>query len=381
MISARPRRAQQSTRAVRLARLAVPGLLLGLATTGVVSATTGPAVRDAGGPPVVAASPSAAAQVDPRTSPLSRGLSEARPALTEAAAAKAARAKVTAAKEKAAALKAAEAKAAALKAAKAEAAALKVAKAKAKAEAAKAEAAQQKAARERAARERAAQAKVLAAALRSLDTRYTRVDLNVRVAADPRSPLLTVLDQRSRLSVTSVLRDGWRYVSYQGKGGWVKNQYLVDERPVVPKKKKKAVPAAAAATATTAAGGGTSSAACRGSSSVESGLTPDAVRVHRAICARFPSITAYGGVRADSLPEHPSGRALDAMVSGSTGWEVARWVRANAQQLGVSEVLFAQRIWTVQRSGEGWRSFSDRGSASANHYDHVHVSVYRNSGG
>jgi hypothetical protein len=69
------------------------------------------------------------------------------------------------------------------------------------------------------------------------------------------------------------------------------------------------------------------------------------------------------------------------MISDSTvGWQIANWVRANASRLGVSEVLYSQRIWTVQRSSEGWRFMSDRGSATANHYDHVHVTVYGNSG-
>ena len=35
----------------------------------------------------------------------------------------------------------------------------------------------------------------------------------------------------------------------------------------------------------------------------------------------------------------------------------------------------------MQRSGEGWRGMSDRGNATANHFDHVHISVYGNSGG
>ena len=352
----RPRRAEQSTRTARVARLAVPVLLLGLATTGVVSAATGPAASDASGVPVATA-PTSGAAADRSASSVSRGLTDARPALDEAELARTARTEAKAAQEKAAREKAAEAAAA-------------------KAAAAEKKAARAKAARAKAAREKAAQAKVLASALRSLDTRYTRVDLNVRAAADQDSRLLTVLDTRSKLSVTSVVRGGWRYVSYQGKGAWVKNQYLVERRPAAPKKK-----AAAAATSGGTSSAGTSSAACKGSSGVERGLTPDAVRVHRAICARFPSVTAYGGVRADSLPEHPSGRALDAMVSGSTGWEIARWVRANAKQLGVSQVLFAQKIWTVQRGGEGWRGFPDRGSATANHYDHVHVTVYGSSGG
>jgi len=340
--------------------VAVPGLLLGLATTGVVSATTGPTADDAASTSVVAVTPSAA--TGSRSSSVSRGLSEARPALPEAAAAEASRAEVTAAKQRVAKKKAAQARAAAA----------------AKAETARQQAAALEAAEEKAARQRATQARLLATALRSLDTRYTRVNLNVRAAADQDARLLTVLETRSKLSTTSVLRDGWRYVSYQGKGAWVKDQYLVEKRPAAPKKEKTAT---AGTSGRTSSAGGTSSAACAGGSAVEAGLTPDAVRVHRALCARFPSVTAYGGVRADADSYHSSGRALDAMISGSRGWEVARWVRANASQLGVSEVIFSKRIWTVQRGSEGWRSMSDRGSVSANHFDHVHVSVYGSSGG
>ena len=69
------------------------------------------------------------------------------------------------------------------------------------------------------------------------------------------------------------------------------------------------------------------------------------------------------------------------MISDSTvGWDMARWVRANASRLGVMEVIYRQQIWTVQRSSEGWRRCPDRGSPTANHMDHVHVSVYGNSG-
>jgi hypothetical protein len=41
----------------------------------------------------------------------------------------------------------------------------------------------------------------------------------------------------------------------------------------------------------------------------------------------------------------------------------------------VTEVIWARRIWTVQRNSDGWRSMEDRGSATANHFDHVHVTV------
>ena len=34
------------------------------------------------------------------------------------------------------------------------------------------------------------------------------------------------------------------------------------------------------------------------------------------------------------------------------------------------------RAGAAGRAGEGWRWQPDRGSTTANHYDHVHVSVY-----
>ena len=348
MVGQRPRRALRAPLSVRVARIAVPGLLVGLATTGVVAATTGPADSTIAVPAAVVSS-AAPTEREQRTS---RAEGDARPALSSAAAA--------AAQAKTAAAAKAKAKAKAASAAKAKAAdAAARSKAKAKAKAAKAEA-EAAAAR--------AKATVKPPALEVVGSRYTRVDLNVRAAADPGSTLLTVLTSGSKLSVTDTVRDGWRYISYSGRGAWVKNQYLVTKKPV-------------AAKATTSAPAGLSSAACSGGSAVESGLTPDAIRVHRAICARFPAVRSYGGVRADSLPAHPSGRALDAMVSDTgLGRQIANYVRANAQQLGVSEVIFAQQIWTVQRGSEGWRSMSDRGSATANHYDHVHVTVYGSSG-
>ncbi|MFC7586838.1 hypothetical protein ACFQYP_26215 [Nonomuraea antimicrobica] len=46
----------------------------------------------------------------------------------------------------------------------------------------------------------------------------------------------------------------------------------------------------------------------------------------------------------------------------------------NAKRLGIMYVIYRQRIWHV-RTG-AWRTMSDRGGTTANHYDHPHVSVY-----
>jgi resuscitation-promoting factor RpfB len=123
--------------------------------------------------------------------------------------------------------------------------------------------------------------------------------------------------------------------------------------------------------------GGISEAPCPSGSSVEDGLTANAVSVHRAVCAQFPEVGSYGGLYPGDDGEHGVGRALDIMVSDlSLGDAVAAWVRAHHARLGVSEVLWSQHIWTTQRSSEGWRLMEDMGSATANHYDHVHVTVY-----
>lgn len=191
--------------------------------------------------------------------------------------------------------------------------------------------------------------------------RYATESLNIRAGAEAQAKVLTVVDAGTKLTVTDTVTKGYRLVEYRDKSRWVTDKFLTKKKP-------------------TSTSGGLSTAACSSGSAMESGLTEDAVRVHRALCARYPQVASFGG-RRPSNDFHGSGRAVDAMISDSTvGWQMARWVQANAKRLGVSEVIYSQKIWTVQRGSEGWRSMSDRGSATANHYDHVHVSVYGNSG-
>ena len=201
--------------------------------------------------------------------------------------------------------------------------------------------------------------------LKITDSKYATTELNVRTKPQDDAHVVGVVRAGTKLSVTSTVTDGFRYVSYHHKGRWVKDEYLSDKKPTSG--------SAAAAAASLAR-------PCPSGSSMESGLTPDAIRVHRALCHRYPQISSFLGRRTSS-GYHGQGRAVDNMISDSTiGWEIARWVRANAKELGAMEVIYRQHIWTVQRSSEGWRSMSDRGSPTANHMDHVHVSVYGNSG-
>lgn len=102
-----------------------------------------------------------------------------------------------------------------------------------------------------------------------------------------------------------------------------------------------------------------------------SGLAANTVAVMRAVKARYPQVSLLTAGSQD----HATGHAVDIMVSGGMGDEIAAYVRANASSLGVHYIIWSQKIWNVQRSSEGWRPMSDRGSTTANHYDHVHVSV------
>lgn len=189
---------------------------------------------------------------------------------------------------------------------------------------------------------------------------FATAGLNVRDGAGTDSEVVTVVARATELALTGVTDGAWVQVLIDGEVAWVHGDYLSEEEP--------------------AADDGISYEACPYGTDIEASLTQDAIRVYRAVCARFPSIESYGGYRSGG-GAHSEGRAVDFMVTGALGDQIAAWVRDNHAVLGVSEVIWEQQIWTVERSSEGWRWMEDRGSATANHYDHVHVTVYGNSGG
>lgn len=126
------------------------------------------------------------------------------------------------------------------------------------------------------------------------------------------------------------------------------------------------------------------------SSTAETGLTPDALRVLRCVQAMFGDHT-YGGVGSrPGQSDHPSGRAVDVMIDNwdtstgnAHGWEIANWVRANAGWLGVTYVIFDRQIWSVDRDSEDWRPYthpSGQSTPTLAHLDHVHVSVSGHAG-
>lgn len=216
---------------------------------------------------------------------------------------------------------------------------------------------------------------------KDVGSRWSTASVNVRKGPGKDHDVVTTFGEGSKTTITDKHHDGWQQVSLKNGAGWVKASFLTEDEPVKATKAASASsPAAssssAAASSPASSSSSTSSAGrCAKAGNATNGMTSRTVNVLNQVCANFSSISSYGGYRAGSSGYHGSGQAIDAMVSGEAGWEVARWVRDNASSLGVVEVIYSQKIWTKQRSGDGWRSMSSRGNATANHFDHVHISV------
>jgi hypothetical protein len=197
----------------------------------------------------------------------------------------------------------------------------------------------------------------------TLRTRWATAPLRVVAAPADSARRVTGLRAGVRVRVTGTVHGPWAQVSLGGRLVWVHRAFLSATKPSTTQ-------------AFASSGGGSVSAApCPDGTAVESGLVTHTVEVYRAVCAAFPAVTTWGG-RSGSGGDHGSGHALDIMCTSSLGDAISAYVRAHASELGVSYVIWSQHIWSVQRSSEGWRAMPDRGSTTANHYDHVHVSVY-----
>lgn len=192
---------------------------------------------------------------------------------------------------------------------------------------------------------------VVAKAVRTASTQlWTTAELNLWTRPDDKAQQVGTIEEGEKVLVTGRSLGEREEIVVEGAARWVSAGYLSEEEPL-------------------ALGG-----ACTNGTSVPSGVNTGVKLVHEAVCADFPEISTYGTFRSDG--EHSEGRAVDIMVSGERGWEIANFLRENYAALEIEYIIYAQRIWSVERSGEGWRGMSDRGSTTANHYDHVHVTVY-----
>jgi len=205
---------------------------------------------------------------------------------------------------------------------------------------------------------------------RPVDRRWTTTSLNIWTGPAKDATKVGLIEPLTRVAVTGQ-RDGDRVEVLLGKkqvDRWVTAGYLAESKP-------RPERTSTGSGSTVSSSGGLSTAPCPDGSSIEAGLTSDAVRLYRAVCNAFPQLTTYGG-RAPR-GEHYDGTAIDFMTSDKgTGDAIAQFLLANAAELNLYDIIWWQQIWTDQRSSEGWRFYGEYGSATANHTDHLHVKVY-----
>lgn len=180
-------------------------------------------------------------------------------------------------------------------------------------------------------------------------TKYATTALILRSSSDDQFVNYGDAPAGAALQVTGRVVNGRAEVVYQGNVRWVTAQYLADSAPAAPTTPTMNLP----------------------------GLTANSRNLLAQVNQNFPEVRTIYGVRPDPIPDHPSGRALDLMVYSNRdlGTKIAAWAQANAASLNIDYIIWDQHIWSVARSREGWRFMADRGSPTANHKDHVHITV------
>jgi pyruvate/2-oxoglutarate dehydrogenase complex dihydrolipoamide acyltransferase (E2) component len=141
-------------------------------------------------------------------------------------------------------------------------------------------------------------------------------------------------------------------------------------KPAAPAAVQAAAPvrAAAAAPAATATAHITNSAGS---------VKPQAQAAADQVVSNVPGAAGItlGGTRASAVDPHghPSGLAVDYMVlsDSALGNAIVQYHIAHWNELGVEYLIYKQRILTSPTGA--WKAMADRGSATANHMDHVHV--------
>jgi peptidoglycan hydrolase CwlO-like protein len=120
----------------------------------------------------------------------------------------------------------------------------------------------------------------------------------------------------------------------------------------------------------------------------EVNMQPAAILAGRCAARLWPELPTIGGWRpSDPYPDHPSGRALDLMLpdgcstasaNADVGNAIATFFMRNARALNVEYIIWKQSIWNAATENpkplDDWRAMGSRGSCTANHIDHVHVS-------
>lgn len=89
----------------------------------------------------------------------------------------------------------------------------------------------------------------------------------------------------------------------------------------------------------------------------------------------FPGVTCSTYETSKKSSSHYTGNGLDCFGSPEERDRLAKWTSQNAHNLKVWYVIHNQEIFSLTNPQAGWKGMKDRGSDSANHKDHVHISL------
>jgi hypothetical protein len=160
-----------------------------------------------------------------------------------------------------------------------------------------------------------------------------------------------------------------------GQGGWGGAGDTAGQ-PAPADAAAPAVPAGAADSGT--AGSGTAATAGAATITNSAGdVQPVTQAAADAVVANVPGADGItiGGTRASAVDPngHPAGLALDFMVmtDAALGDAIVQYHIDNWAALGVAYIIWEQRMLSAPDGA--WEAMEDRGSVTANHFDHVHV--------
>lgn len=104
----------------------------------------------------------------------------------------------------------------------------------------------------------------------------------------------------------------------------------------------------------------------------EQGLQVNTILVSRTISETFPQIRSMIGVRPDSRPWHPSGRALDVIIPDpgspegiALGDQVVAFAMSHADRFGLQDAIWRGTYYTP----------AGPTSSGYGHFDHVHITT------
>lgn len=109
------------------------------------------------------------------------------------------------------------------------------------------------------------------------------------------------------------------------------------------------------------------------------GLQPSAANFANDVANKYGTTDVYG-LRPGDPGDHGTGNAVDVMTYDNTqlGQEVADYATSNMEANNISYVIYQQKFYAPTENKYGpaytWNEMPDRGSDTANHMDHVHVS-------